>query len=152
MGGPGYPLAVSTPLAEVVLAPGRDRSLRRRHPWVLSGSVRDVRGAPEAGDEVCVRSANGEKLGIGHYSPASPIRVRLLSFGKDAVGGPGVLEERIAAAVARRAEDPALAETDAVRLVNAEGDGLPGLVADRYADLVVVKATTPGMERRIDLV
>src|SRR5690606_13736570 len=63
-----------------------------------------------------------------------------------------LLEARIAAAVARRASDPLLGGSDAVRLVNAEGDGLPGLVADRYADLVVVRLGTAGMAARREIV
>src|SRR5512134_1251188 len=123
---------------DVVLSPGRDRSVRRRHPWVLSGALARVEGAPEPGAWVRVVSAEGEALGFGHWSPASQIRVRVLAFGKDAPDD-GLVAERIARAVAHRAADPLLADTDAVRLVNAEGDGLPGLVADRYGELVVVR-------------
>jgi 23S rRNA (cytosine1962-C5)-methyltransferase len=136
---------------DVVLLPGRDRSLRRRHPWVLSGAVARVDGAPEPGAWVRVVSAEGEALGCGHWSPSSQIRVRLLSFGKEAAGD-DLVAERIARAVARRAADPLLADTEAVRLVNAEGDGLPGLVADRYGELVVVRLATAGMDVRRALV
>jgi 23S rRNA (cytosine1962-C5)-methyltransferase len=136
---------------DVVLLPGRDRSLRRRHPWVLSGAIARVDGAPDPGAWVRVVSAEGEPLGCGHWSPASQIRVRLLAFGKETAGDE-LVAERIARAVARRAADPLLADTDAVRLVNAEGDGLPGLVADRYADLVVVRLATAGMDARRALV
>lgn len=138
-------------MADVVLQPGRDRSVRRRHPWVLSGAVARVEGAPEPGAWVRVRSAEGEPLGAGHWSPHSQIRVRLLAFGKETADD-ALLEARIAAAVARRASDPLLAGSDAVRLVNAEGDGLPGLVADRYADLVVVRLGTAGMAARREIV
>lgn len=137
---------------DVVLRPGRDRSLRRRHPWVLSGSVERVTGDPASGDEVKVLSAAGETLGVGHYAPTSHLRVRMLSFGKDAASGNALLEERITRAVERRADDPALADTDALRLVNAEGDGLPGLLVDRYADAIVVKCNTAGMHRRRDVI
>jgi len=156
----------------VVLRPGRDRSLRRRHPWVLSGSVAGIEGLGEdreqgrgdegppapggEGDEAFgawarVVSAEGETLGWGHLCPASQIRVRMLSFAKDPPDD-GLVAERIAAAVARRRDHPLLADTDAVRLVNAEGDGLPGLVADRYADVVVVRLASAGMAARRELV
>jgi 23S rRNA (cytosine1962-C5)-methyltransferase len=138
-------------MIEVTLAKGRDRSLRRRHPWVLSGSIESVRAGE--GDPVGawarVRSAEGEVLGYGHFSPASSIRVRMLIFDKQEPESE-LLADRICRAVARRREDPLLGGTDAVRLVNAEGDGLPGLVADRYDDLVVVKLTTAGMIARRD--
>ena len=92
-------------------------------------------------------SAEGEVLAYGHLSPESRIRVRLLCFGKE-LPAPGFLEERIEAAVARRSAVGLIGETDAVRLVNAEGDGLPGLIVDRYADLVVVKLGSAGMAMR----
>ncbi|MCZ7620358.1 MAG: class I SAM-dependent rRNA methyltransferase [Myxococcota bacterium] len=138
-------------MIDVVLHPGRDRSVRRRHPWVLSGAVARASGDAAPGAWVRVQSAEGETLGFGHWSPASQIRVRMLAFGKDAPED-GLLAERIAAAVARRAADPLLADTDSVRLVNSEGDGLPGLIADRYGDLVTVRLSTAGMDARRALV
>jgi 23S rRNA (cytosine1962-C5)-methyltransferase len=138
-------------MQDVVLKPGRDHSLRRHHPWIRAGSVERVGGTPAAGDLVRVTSAEGETLGHGFYSPSSPLRVRMLVFGKDAPGD-GWLEERIAAALARRASDPLLAGSDALRLLNGEGDGLPGLVADRYADVVVLRLTSAGMAQRRDAI
>jgi 23S rRNA (cytosine1962-C5)-methyltransferase len=131
----------------VVLSAGRDRSARRRHAWILSGAVARVEGEPAAGDLVALRSAEGELLGHGHYEPGSQIRVRLLAFGKEPEPE-GALAERVCAAVARRAGDALLAGTDALRLVNAEGDGLPGLVVDRYAGVLVLRPSTAGMLRR----
>jgi 23S rRNA (cytosine1962-C5)-methyltransferase len=138
-------------MPEVVLKPGRDRSLRRRHPWLLAGSIERVEGGrePEAGAWVRVLASDGEPLGYGHFAPASRLRVRLLCFGKEPPPERW-LEERIAAAVAQRSADPWLARTDAIRLVNAEGDGLPGLVVDRYGDVLVVRATAAGMAVRRD--
>lgn len=135
-------------MLDVELRAGRDRSIRRRHPWVLSGAVAKVSGDPAPGAWTRVSTASGEVLGFGHYSPASSIRVRLLAF-----GARDVVEElgpRIAAAAARRTGDPLLADTDAVRLVNAEGDDLPGLVVDRFADVCVLKLTSAGMLARRD--
>jgi 23S rRNA (cytosine1962-C5)-methyltransferase len=134
-------------VTDLVLAPGRDRSPRRRHPWVLSGAVADLRGEPAPGELVRVLSAEGETLGFGDLSPHSAIRVRMVHFGKEPPP-PDWLRERLVAAVARRAAQPLVGDTDAVRLVNAEGDGLPGLVADRYADVVVVKLGSAGMVQR----
>src|SRR5262249_30883851 len=126
---------------DVVLQPGRDRSVRRRHPWLLSGALAREPGEPAAGALVRVVSAEGETLGFGDYSPRSQIRVRLVAFGKDEPGA-GWLRERLAAALARRAGDPLLAGSDALRLANAEGDALPGLVVDRYRDVAVVRAAS----------
>jgi len=134
-------------MPRIILRPGRDRAVRRRHPWVLSGAVERVEGDAGPGDSVAVVSAEGEVLGHGHYSPASQIRVRLLHFGKEDPGEEA-LAARVRAAVARRARLPGLAATDAVRLVNAEGDGLPGLVVDRYGDAVVLRLSSAGMVAR----
>lgn len=140
-------------MIEVVLKQGRDRAVRRRHPWVLSGAVEEIRGEALAGADVRVLSRAGEVLGHGHYSPESSIRVRLLGFGKEEPGE-GWLGDRIARAVAQRdpSANPLLAGSDAVRLVNSEGDGLPGLVADRYDDVVVVRLTSAGMHVKRDVV
>jgi 23S rRNA (cytosine1962-C5)-methyltransferase len=134
-------------VTDVVLRPGRDRSLRRRHPWVLSGAVARVEPESPPGAFARVLSAEGEVLGFGHLSPGSALRVRLVAFGKEPPE-PGWLEARIARAVERRSGDPLLRDTDAVRLVNAEGDGLPGLVADRYGETLVVKLSSAGMALR----
>ncbi|MBW2243191.1 MAG: class I SAM-dependent rRNA methyltransferase [Deltaproteobacteria bacterium] len=136
-------------MADILLHSSRDRSVRRRHPWVLSGAVARVDGSPEPGDLVRVLSAEGEVLGHGHYSPHSQIRVRLLEMGKESEGE-ALLAARITAAVERRRADSSLEGCDAVRLVHAEGDGLPGLVADRYGDTVVLRVGTAGMARRRD--
>jgi len=135
-------------MIDVVLAPGRDRAVRRRHPWVLSGAVARVEGEGAPGDWARVVDAEGATLGFGHWSPQSQLRVRMLVFGDVAAPDDGVIAARIAASVARRAGDPLLGDTDAVRLVNAEGDGLPGLVVDRHADLLVVRLSTAGMDVR----
>jgi len=145
MTGPAAP--DPTAPTDVVLHPGRDRSVRRRHPWLLAGAIARAEPAPAPGAWVRVVSADGETLGYGHFAPESRLRVRLLAFGKDAPDA-ALLDARIRQAVERRREDPALARTDAVRLVNAEGDGLPGLVADRYGDVVVVRLTAVGMAVR----
>ncbi len=138
-------------MIDVVLHPDRDRAVRRRHPWVLSGSVArlDPPGDAAPGSFVCVRSAAGDVVGWGHLSPGAGLRVRLVSFDKEPPPDDW-LAQRVARAVRRRAGDALAGETDAVRLVNAEGDGLPGLVADRYGDVVVVKFTAAGMAVRRD--
>lgn len=136
-------------MLELVLHRGRERSVLRRHPWILSGAVASVSGAGSPGDPVRVLSADKRVLGYGHYSPASQIRVRMLAFG-ESEPPPDLIERRIFAAVSRRAGDPLLGGTDALRLINAEGDDLPGLVADRFGGVVVAKLTTAGMIVRRD--
>jgi len=94
-------------MTDLVLQPGRDRSVRRRHPWLLSGSVERIDGDVSPGSEVRVVSSTGELLARGHVSPDSKLRVRIFSFGKDEPPADW-LERRIAEAVARRADDPLL--------------------------------------------
>ena len=137
-------------MLDLVLKPGREKPVLRRHPWVMSGAVADVGAGAEApGAWTRVLSSRGRVLGYGDYSPASNIRVRIVSFGPEEPAA-GFLAARIANSVARRSADPLLGETNASRLVNAEGDGLPGLTVDRYDEVVVLKLTTAGMVARRD--
>lgn len=139
-----YPRA----MLDVVLAPGREKAVLRRHPWVMSGAVAELRGDPVPGAWARVSSSRGRVLGYGDFSPGSQIRVRMLAFGP-APEDESLVEDRLRRAIARRRGDPLLGETDAARLVNAEGDGLPGLVVDRYGDTLVVRPSTAGMTRRL---
>jgi len=147
----------------VILAPRRDVSVRRRHPWLFSGAIKRVEGAPQSGGPrpgalVAVHSAEGEFLAWGHYSAASQIRVRLFAWDEQDVPETeafwrGRLEQAIAA------RQPLLAggSTTACRLVNAESDGIPGLVVDRYGeprprgDVIVVQYLSAGADARREL-
>ena len=132
---------------QLALKPGRERSLLRRHPWIFSGAIGEVRGAPRSGDTADVRAADGRFLAWAAYSPASQIRARVWSFEETQIPGPDLFGKRIEAALAlRRAEIPP-ETTDAMRLVHGESDGLPGLVADRYADTLVVQLLSAGCEK-----
>jgi 23S rRNA (cytosine1962-C5)-methyltransferase len=134
-----------TPLLR--LKPGRERSLLRLHPWIFSGAVDETRGSPRSGDTVEVRAADGRFLAWAAYSPASQIRGRVWSFDESEIPGPALFEKRIAAALARRQADIAAEAGNAVRLVHGESDGLPGLVADRYGEVLVVQLLSAGCER-----
>ena len=137
--------------ATVHLREGRERPLQLGHPWVLSGSVERIEGDPQPGDVVRVASARGELLGVGDYDPDSQIRVRIHGFGPTSEDPEEAwLPARIEAALAWRGTHPRLRDTDAIRLIHAEGDGLPGLSVDRYADWLALKLTTPGMWRRAE--
>ena len=124
----------------------RDRSVRLRHPWIFSGAIEPVAESVAAGETVEIVDAAGATLGYGSYAPASQIRVRMLSFDPQTVPDEKFIEGRVAAAVGRRADFFANAYTNAVRLVNAENDGLPGVVADYYAGWVVCQFTSAGAE------
>lgn len=131
----------------VVLAPGREKSVKRRHPWIYAGAIERVEGELGAGDTVLVRSAEGASLALGAWSPRSQIRVRVWSFDPAAEIGRAFFRARIEAALALRGRLAAARHTNALRLVYAESDGLPGLVVDRYADVLVVQFLAAGVER-----
>lgn len=127
----------------IKLRQGKERSLLKRHPWVFEGSI--ASGRADAGETVRVESAAGEFLAWGAYSPASSIRVRAWSFDAAERIDASFFERRIARAVAVRARLPI--DSDAVRLVHGEADGLPGLVVDRYGDTLSAQFTAAGVER-----
>ena len=130
----------------VTLRQKRDFSVRKHHPWVFSGAVDGAVEGVAVGETVEVAAADGELLGYGSYSPASQIRVRMLSFDPKVVPDAKFVEGLVASAVGRRADFFANAYTNAMRLVNAESDGLPGVVADYYAGWVVCQFTSAGAE------
>ncbi len=127
----------------IKLRDGKERSLLKRHPWVFEGSI--ASGRADAGETVRVESHAGEFLAWGAYSPASSIRVRAWSFAAAERIDASFFERRIARAVAVRARLPI--DSDAVRLVHGEADGLPGLVVDRYGDTLSAQFTAAGVER-----
>lgn len=131
---------------EVFLKPGREKSLRRRHPWIFSGAVEQLRGEPRPGATVSVRSSRGEFLAQAAYSPASQIRLRILSFDEHDVIDASFIAERLEHALAARRAVGLLEPRGACRLVFAESDRLPGLVVDRYADFLVCQFLTAGAE------
>jgi 23S rRNA (cytosine1962-C5)-methyltransferase len=126
------------------LGSGRERSVLRRHPWVFAGGVRRVEGGPSAGETVAVRTDRGRFLARAAYSPSSQIAARIWSWDEDEVIDQAFIAARIQQAVAARCD---LTErTDACRLVFAESDGLPGVIADRYDDHVVVQLSSAGAD------
>ena len=131
----------------LVLKKGREKSLKRRHPWIFSGAIERVAGNPPAGDTVEIRSAEGAVLGLAAWSPESQIRARVWSFEAGAVIDAAFFRARIAQAIARREGLAAAKHTNALRLIHGESDGLPGLVVDRYADVLVAQFLSAGAER-----
>ena len=131
-------------MERVVLKQGRDWSVRKHHPWIFSGAVES--GSAGVGETVEVVSCEGETLGYGWFSPASQIRVRMVSFDPKTVPDEALVTNLVAASVGRRADFFVDGSTNAVRLVNAESDGLPGVVADFYNGHVVCQFTSAGAD------
>jgi 23S rRNA (cytosine1962-C5)-methyltransferase len=128
----------------VVLKPGRDKAVRNKHHWIFSGAIRDLPDF-EDGAILPVHSAAGELLGHGYFNRASSITGRMVSFGTEPPEA--AIRRSVERALALRTAffDPAV--TNARRLINAEGDGLPGLIADLYDDVLVLQIATLGMEK-----
>jgi 23S rRNA (cytosine1962-C5)-methyltransferase len=137
--------------AQLILQAGKEKSLLRHHPWIFAGSVAGFEGRARPGDTVDVVAGGGryagQVLAKAAWSPASQIRARVWTFDPQETVDHAFFKRRIATAVARRAALPELAGQDGVRLIHAESDGLPGLIADRYGDTVVVQLTSAGTDK-----
>ena len=133
----------------VVLKPGKDKAVRNRHHWIFSGAVQTLPDS-ENGNLLAVRSANGDILGHAYFNRASSIIGRMVSFGKTAPEDAIRQSVERAVSLRRRFFDPAV--TSAYRLVNAEGDHLPGLIVDIYGDVLVLQVATLGMDKLKPLV
>jgi 23S rRNA (cytosine1962-C5)-methyltransferase len=128
----------------LVLKESRQRAVDNRHPWIFAGAIARESGPDDAALADLV-DARGNVLASGFHSQRSQIRLRALTFGDEALT-PELIGDRIAASIARR--KPLLDEgTNAVRLVNAEGDDLSGLVIDRYNDVCVIEIANYGVEQ-----
>ena len=133
--------------ATLHLAPGKDKAVMRRHPWLFSGAVRRVEGNPQEGDLVDVVAADGRWLAVGHYQSDSII-CKVLSFDTQQVDET-FYRERLQSAIAYRERMGFFdtEETNVFRLVHAEGDFMPGLVCDWYNGVLVMQAHSVGMHR-----
>lgn len=139
-------------MAFVTLKHKREAPLIRRHPWVFAGSVGRVNGHPEPGQTVEVLGSRGTEFGRGAYSPGSQLRVRMWTFDPGEEVDERFFRDRIGRAVEARRRLGIDRQTDAIRLVNAESDGLPGLIVDRYGDVIVCQLLTQGAERWRDVI
>lgn len=128
-----------------MLKPGRDKSVRARHPWIFSGAIARVDDEPDAGATVAVHSADGEPLALAAYSPLSQIRARVWSFDPADTIDAAFLAARVHEACSARRLMLDERHTG-VRLVHAESDRLPGVVADLYGDTVVLQLSAAGAD------
>ncbi|MFZ9296977.1 MAG: class I SAM-dependent rRNA methyltransferase [Hylemonella sp.] len=125
------------------LREGKERSLRRRHPWIFDSAV--ARGGADRGETVRVESAQGEFLAWAAFSPNSRIRARAWSFDEAQRIDAAFLSSLVQRAV--RARQRMDIQSDSMRLVHGEADGLPGLIVDRYGDTLVAQFLSAGVER-----
>ncbi|NVD06607.1 methyltransferase domain-containing protein [Vibrio sp. JPW-9-11-11] len=129
----------------IYLVKGRDKSLRRRHPWVFSRGIHKVEGEPKLGETVDIFTHDGKWLARAAYSPSSQIRARVWSFEKESIDK---------AFFIKRIQDAQLLREDIIerdgltgyRLIAAESDGLPGITIDKYQDFLVCQLLSAGAE------
>lgn len=126
---------------KVILKPGREKAVLNRHPWIFSGAI-EIRPSQCQGELLPVYSSKGEILGAGYFNSKSQLIGRMVAFGDESPEK--ALERHIFEAIARRTFS---AGTNAYRLINGEGDFLPGLIVDKYDDLAVIQIGTLGMEK-----
>ena len=134
-------------MATVHLIRGKAKPVWAGHPWIYVASIASVEGAPADGDVVEVRDDARHFVARGFWNSRSLLRVRVLTMDEAATDPAAVVAARVRAASALREDAGVPAETDAYRLIHAEGDGLPGVIADRYGEWVVVQISVLGMER-----
>ncbi len=132
-------------IPQIILKPGKEQSPKRFHPWIFSGAIKKIIGEVKSGDLVEVYSNQNEFLGTGHYQDGS-IAVRIISFNQTEINA-GFWEEKIYAALELRNQLNLTdnSHTTIYRLINAEGDGLPGLIIDFYNGTAVLQAHSLGM-------
>jgi len=132
-------------LPKIILKKGKEKPLLRGHPWVFSGAVAKEEGDVSPGDIGEVYSKEGQFLGIGHLNPHSQIILRILTHKREPVGIDFFKKGISKAALLREAW--LRGKTNAYRMVNGEGDFLPGLIVDRYGETLVLQCLTAGMDR-----
>jgi 23S rRNA (cytosine1962-C5)-methyltransferase len=137
-------------VTRLILRPGHDRRLRAGHPWVFSNEIDRLDGETAPGAAVEIHAAGGEFLGTAYHNPQSLITARLLSRKRESIDTGEFFRHRIGEALSYRQKIYGSAE--ALRIVHGEGDALPGLVVDRYGDVLSVQFLTLGMEKRRDAI
>lgn len=132
----------------VRLRPGKAEKIRQqRHPWLFSGAFA-AEATAEAGETVCVCDEHGNPLAYGHWDPTSPIRCRVFAWTQEKLTpNERFWQERLRQALSLRQSLPDYALTNSYRLVNSEGDQLPGVIIDIYDTVAVVQLRTAGAER-----
>ncbi len=133
-------------MADLILKPGREKSVLQRHPWIFSGAVERINGPVEPGGTVEVYSHAHQWLGRAAYSPLSNIRARMWSWNADETVNETFLHHRLEQSLDLRYKLIDSCTTNALRLVHAESDGLPGVIVDRYDDVLVLQCLSAGAD------
>lgn len=139
---------MTNPTPILQLKKGREKPVQNRHPWIFSGAIQQIHGHPQPGDLVEIISAKGQWLGRAYYNPHSQIRARILTWDENQPIDDDFWHARLQQAINGRTALQLQPATTAYRLVNAESDGLPGLIVDQYGDHLVLQCLTLGIDRR----
>jgi 23S rRNA (cytosine1962-C5)-methyltransferase len=131
---------------QLILNPGREKSVLLRHPWIFSGAVQTVKGNPASGETVDIISSKGDWLCRAAYSPTSQIRARVWTWSQDEEVNADFFAFRIKSSILQRQQLGLFKKSDAIRLVHGESDNLPGLIADIYASVIVIQALSAGID------
>jgi 23S rRNA (cytosine1962-C5)-methyltransferase len=130
----------------VILKPGREKSLLRRHPWIFSGAIQQADSNIAPGSTVDLLSSDKQFLARASYSPHSQIRARVWTFDANETVDADFFRRRIRAAIVSRSRFQVPGQSNACRLIYAESDYIPGLIVDRYGDVLVLQSLTAGSE------
>ncbi|HUX90960.1 MAG TPA: class I SAM-dependent methyltransferase [Gallionellaceae bacterium] len=146
------PTVIKSPLVpfagpKLLLQAGREKSLQRRHPWIFSGAVERIDGSPASGDTVQVCDAQGGFLAWAAYNPQSQICGRVWTWQAEEKIDADFFRKKISSALAARKELKLDQHSNGMRLIHGESDGLPGLIVDQYADVLVLQLGSAGAER-----
>lgn len=133
--------------SEITLKKGREAAILRGHPWVFSGAIAAIKGNPGAGDIVLARDSAGNPLALGFFNPKTDIAFRVLTRKSEENISQYFWQARLQAAIKLRQKIIG-EQTNAYRLINAEGDGFPGLIVDVYNTTLVFSIATAGMEKQ----
>jgi 23S rRNA (cytosine1962-C5)-methyltransferase len=133
--------------SEITLKKGREAAILRGHPWVFSGAIAAIKGNPDAGDIVLARDSAGNPLALGFFNPKTDIAFRVLTRRCEENISQYFWQARLQAAIKLRQKIIG-EQTNAYRLINAEGDGFPGLIVDVYNTTLVFSIATAGMEKQ----
>jgi 23S rRNA (cytosine1962-C5)-methyltransferase len=133
-------------MSEIVLKIGREKSLLRHHPWIFSGAVARINGNPRLGETIDVISSKGDFLARAAINQNSNIIARVWTWDENVQVDSSLLSEKLLKAIRSRQSIMSFLQTNAMRLVHGESDGVPGLILDQYDDTLVVQFLTAGIE------
>lgn len=133
-------------MIDVILKKGKEKAALQRHPWIFSGAIDKVKGAPENGEIVKVFGADKSFLAYGYYNSQSRVAVRLLEWDEETAIDKDWYQQKLRNAIASRAHVLNNEDTNTCRLVFSEADYLPGLIVDKYADFLSLQILSAGIE------